>query len=169
MHSSYECFTFLCSFRKKQFEQISSTCASCLISYTNSLRRKCSFPAQTDFTTYVAFLHSHLELDHQGLRLEVCVSHHRTWTEHGTEGRHAVGIHETSMLREERPCEAAATTAYERQGNMKGRKPDSRAHMRDLARGCVTTAMVNERVPSKIHKTPAAAKKTTCSSVARGL
>ena len=146
MHSSYECFTFLCSFRKKQFEQIPSTCASCLISYTNSHRRKCSFPAQTDFTTYAAFLHSHLELDHQGLHLEVCVSHHRAGTEHGTEGRRAAGIHETSRLREERPCEAAATTAYERQGNMKGRKPDSRARMRDLARGRVTTAVVNERV-----------------------
>ena len=144
MDSAYECFTFLCSFRKKQFEQIPSTCASCLISYTNSHRRKCSFPAQTDFTTYAAFLHSHLELDHQGLHLEVCVSHHRAGTEHGTEGRRAAGIHETSRLREERPCEAAATTAYERQGNMKGRKPDSRARMRDLAWGRVTATVVNE-------------------------
>ncbi|CAD6261649.1 unnamed protein product [Miscanthus lutarioriparius] len=62
------------------------------------------------------------------------------------EGRRAAGIHETNRLREERPCEAAATTAYERQGNMKGRKPDLRAHIRDLARGRVTTAVVNERV-----------------------
>ena len=80
------------------------------------------------------------------MHVEVCVSHHRAGTEHGTEGRRAAGIHETSRLREECPCEAAATTAYERQGNMKGRKPDSRARMRDLARGRVTTAVVNERV-----------------------
>jgi len=80
------------------------------------------------------------------MHVEVCVSHHRAGTEHGTEGRRAAGIHETSRLREERPCEVAATTAYECQGNMKGRKLDSWARMRDLARGRVTTAVVNERV-----------------------
>jgi hypothetical protein len=40
----------------------------------------------------------------------------------------------------------ATTTASERQGNMKGRKPDSRARMRDLARGRVTAAVEKERV-----------------------
>jgi len=47
------------------------------------------------------------------------------------------------------------TTASERQGNMKGRKPDSWALMWYLAWGCITTAMVKEQLNEwarKIHE-----------------
>ena len=49
----------------------------------------------------------------------------------------------------------ANTTASERQGNMKGRKPDSWVRLCYLAWGCITTAMVKEQLnewASKIHE-----------------